>query len=121
MPRSQVQTDLGKCRARTHKWGRKKRVSFHVLKEHIVTLHPSKGHGDPFELLGCMMDADLRMHSAIGQLLGKVRPKVTAILRTRAHHSITDLINPLKHPNLGLDGREFWRAFSCRHTACAEN
>jgi len=102
MPVSQVQTDLEKCKARTHKWGRKNRVSFDALKEHIVILHPSKGHGDPFKLLGCMMDTDLRMHSAIDQLLGKVRPKVTAILRTRAYYSVSDLINQFKTQIWGL-------------------
>ena len=88
----QVQTDLEKCKIRTHKWGRKNRVSFDALKEHIVILHPSKGHGDPFKLPGLMMDTDLRMHSAIDLLLGKVRSQITAILRTRAYFSISDLV-----------------------------
>ena len=77
---AQVQTDLEKCKVRTHKWGRMNRVTFDALKEHIVILHPSKGHGDPFKMLGLLMDTDLRMHSAIDQLLGKVRPKITAIV-----------------------------------------
>ena len=99
---SQVQTDLEKSKTRTHKWGRKNRVSFDALKEHIVILHPSKGHGDPFKLLGLMMDTDLRMHSAIDLLLGKVRSKITAILRTRAYYSISDLITQFKTQVWGL-------------------
>jgi len=99
---AQVQTDLEKCKDRTHKWGRKNRVTFDAQKEHIVILHPSRGLGDPFKLLGLLMDADLRMHSAIDQLLGKVRPKVTAILRTRAYYSVPDLINQFKTQIWGL-------------------
>jgi hypothetical protein len=99
---SQVQSDLEKCKTRTHKWGRMNRVSFDAQKEHIVILHPSKGHGDPFKMLGCMMDTDLRMHSAIEQMLAKVRPKVTAILRTRAYYSISDLITQFKTQIWGL-------------------
>jgi hypothetical protein len=95
-PLSQVQADLAKCKERTHKWGRKNRVSFDATKEHIIILHPSQCHGECFKLLGCMMDTDLRMHSAIEQVLGKVRPKITAILRTRAYYGISDLIGQFK-------------------------
>ena len=58
----------------------------------MIILHPSRGHGAPFKLLGCMVDTDLRMHSCIDQLLSKIRPRITAILRTRGFYSIPDLI-----------------------------
>ena len=63
--------------------GRTNRISFDAAKEHLVVMHPSEYHGDPFKLLGLMVDLDLRMHTAIDQLLSKIRPKSTAILRAR--------------------------------------
>jgi len=43
-----------------------------------------------------MVDTDLMMHSAIDQLLTKIRPKVTAILRTRAYYSVPQLLTQFK-------------------------
>ena len=65
-------------------------------------LHPSEGYGDSFKLLGCMIDVDLRMHSAIDQILGKIRPKITAILRTRGYYSTADLLLQFKTHIWGL-------------------
>ena len=62
----------------------------------MVILHPDEHHGDPFKLLGLMIDLDLRMHTCIDQLLSKIRPKCTAILRTRAYYSVTELIGQYK-------------------------
>ena len=87
---------LSTCRERVHKWGEANRVIFDAGKEHLVVLHPSEFHGESFKLLGCMVDLDLRMHSAIDQLLSKIRPKSTAILRTRGYYSTTELINQYK-------------------------
>ena len=42
------------------------------------------------------MDVDLRMHSAVEQVLSKIRPKVTAILRTRQYYSVENLILQFK-------------------------
>ena len=47
-------------------------------------------------MLGLMIDLDLRMHSAIDQLLSKIRPKSTAILRTRAYYSDSELLQQYK-------------------------
>ena len=49
-----------------------------------------------------MTDPDLRMHSAIDQLLSRIRPKVTAILRTRAYYSVPQLIDQFKTHIWGL-------------------
>ena len=43
-----------------------------------------------------MIDLDLRMHTAIDQLLSKIRPKSTAILRTRGYYSAPELLNQYK-------------------------
>ena len=65
-------------------------------KEHLVVLHPSDHHGESFKLLGLMVDLDLRMHTAIDQLLSKIRPKSTAILRTRGYYNVPELLNQYK-------------------------
>jgi hypothetical protein len=88
-----VMSKLSECRKRVHKWGDANRVTFDAGKEHLVVLHPSESHGDSFKLLGCMIDLDLRMHSCIEQLLSKIRPKSTALLRTRAYYSVPELVN----------------------------
>jgi len=48
------------------------------------------------------MDTDLRMHSAIDEFMSKIRPKITAILRTRAYYSTRDLIGQFKTHIWGL-------------------
>ena len=76
--------------------GQNNRVSFDASKEHMIILHPSECHGEAFKLLGCMMDINLRMHSAIDHVLSKIRPKITAILRTRGYYATPDLILQFK-------------------------
>ena len=62
----------------------------------MVLLHPSESLGDAFKLLGCMVDVNMRMQSAVEQVLSKMRPKITAILRTRSYYSTADLILQFK-------------------------
>jgi len=101
-PVEDVMENLEQCRTRVHAWGRANRVTFDAGKEHMVILHPSESHGECFKLLGCMIDLDLRMHSEIDQLLSKIRPKCTAILRTRAYYGVPDLISQYKTHIWGL-------------------
>ena len=58
--------------------------------------HPTEHSGESFRLLGLMIDLDLRMHTAIDQLLSKIRPKTTAILRMRGYYAVPDIINQYK-------------------------
>jgi len=95
-PLANCQAELTRCRNKVHTWGRTNRVSFDASKEHMIILHPSECHGEAFKLLGCMMDINLRMHSAIDQVLSKIRPKITAILRTRGYYATPDLILQFK-------------------------
>ena len=95
-PVAECKTILDNCKQHVHKWGRTNRVSFDPSKEHIVILHPAEHHGTTFKLLGCPVDPDLRMHSVVDQILNKIRPKTTDILRTRAYYSIPDLILQFK-------------------------
>ena len=101
-PLAEIQNTLQKCRDEVHKWGRTNRVSFDPSKEHLVVLHPVANHGACFKFLGCMVDTDLRMLTAIDQLLTRIRPKITAILRTRAYYSVPQLITQFKTHIWGL-------------------
>jgi hypothetical protein len=101
-PLDECTSKLSECRRQVHNWGRANRVSFDAGKEHLVILHPSEWHGEAFRLLGCMIDLDLRMQTCIDQLLNKIRPKSTAILRTRAYYGVPELINQYKTHVWGL-------------------
>ena len=101
-PLDECTSKLSECRRQVHNWGRANRVSFDAGKEHLVILHPSEWHGEAFKLLGCMIDLDLRMQTCIDQLLNKIRPKSTAILRTRAYYNVPELINQYKAHVWGL-------------------
>ena len=61
-----------------------------------MILHPLEWHGEAFKLLGCMIDPDMRMRSAVEQVLSKIRPKITAILRTRGYYSTPNLMFQFK-------------------------
>ena len=67
-----------------------------------MLLHPSESLGESFKLLGCMVDVDLRMHSAVDQVLSKIRPKITAILRTRGYYTTAELVLQFKTHIWGL-------------------
>ena len=101
-PLAEVLEKLTGCKKRVHEWGKANRVTFDAGKEHLIVLHPTEFHGESFKLLGCMIDPDLRMHSAIDQVLGRIRPKSTAILRTRAYYDVPNLIQQYKTHIWGL-------------------
>ena len=92
----EVLEEFADCSSRVCRWGRRNRVSFDPGKEHLVVIHPNEYHGEPFKLLGLMVDLDLRMHTEIDQILSKIRPKSTAILRTRGYYSDAELLNQYK-------------------------
>jgi hypothetical protein len=96
IPLEECTAAMDKCKENVHQWGRTNRVSFDAATEHMMILHPSESHGETFKLLGCMVDVDLRMHSAVKQVLSKIRPKITAILRTRPYYNAPDLILQIK-------------------------
>jgi hypothetical protein len=77
-------------------------VTFDAAKEHFIMLHPRESHGETFRLLGCLVDVDLRMLSAVEQVLSKNCPKITAILRTRPYYEVPDLIYQFKTQIWGL-------------------
>ena len=58
------------CRTRVHKWGRINRVAFDPSKQQVVVIHPTLGEGDPFKLLGLLVDHKLVMDTDIEKILG---------------------------------------------------
>ena len=66
------------------------------VAEKKMILHPIFGSGEPFKLLGCLIDCKLIMNQTIDKILTQVRPKVIIILRTRGYYNITELIDQFK-------------------------
>lgn len=91
-PVAEVTRTLAECKKRVHKWGENNRITFDADKEHLIVIHPSEYHGDSFRLLGCMLDLNLTMPTQVEQILGKIRPKSTAILRTGGYYDIPELL-----------------------------
>ena len=90
------------CRNKVHSWGRINRVTFDPTKEHVSIIHPIYGEGDPFKFLGCMIDCKFLMNQAIDKILSQMRPKRQAILRTKPHYCVKELINQFKTHVWGL-------------------
>ena len=84
------------CRERVHKWGRKSRVAFDATKEHAVIIHPLSAEGDPFKLLGLLVDCKLIMLPAVEKILSQIKPKIRAILRTKKYYDNKTLISQFK-------------------------
>ena len=59
---------MEKCRKKVHSWGRANRVIFDPLKEHAIILHSVQGEGDPFKLLGFLVDCKLIMLNAVEKI-----------------------------------------------------
>ena len=88
--------DLMSCQARVHGWGSQHRVVFDGGKEAFAVIHHHDSYGAEFKLLGAIVDTKLIMKSEVDRILAKTRPKVKAILRTRAYYSSSDLVKQFK-------------------------
>ena len=97
-----INAELDRCRETTHEWGRKNRVIFDTTKEAKVVLHPTRGQGETFRLLGLMVDNALRMDTAVDTMLAKARPKCQALLRARSYYHTRDVILQFKTHVLGI-------------------
>ena len=90
------------CRSKVHAWGRANRVIFDSTKEHSIILHSIQGEGEPFKMLGLLVDCKLIMLPAVEKLLSQVRPKVQAIPRTKKFYDTKQLISQFKTHVWGL-------------------
>ena len=99
IPNEESQRTMGECRARVHKWEKINRVIFDADKEHSVVIHPLQGEGDPFKLLGCLVDCKIIMQQIVDKMLSQIRPKVKAILRTKPYYDQKNLVSQFeRHP-----------------------
>ena len=92
VPNDKVLEDLHLCQESVHQWGQQNRVVFDASKEEFAVLHHVHGEGCDFRLLGPVFDAKLQMHSAVQKVLGKARPKLYALLKTRRFYNTADLV-----------------------------
>ena len=83
VPNSECRDVMTACRSKVHQWGKINRVTSDAGKEHIIVIHPLQGEGDPFKLLGCLVDCKLVMQQAVDKMMSQIRPKVKAILLTK--------------------------------------
>ncbi len=88
--------ELRQCQREVHQWGVCNRVLFDAVKEEMKIMHPVFGVGEPFKYLGAKFDCKLVMGEEVAQMLGKCKPKITAMLRRRAFYSVKDLVQQLK-------------------------
>ena len=91
-----ILVDLLAVQKSVHVWGKRNRVLFDASKESFKIIHRRDNHGDTFKLLGLWLDTKLIMKDAIDKIVHKASPKLTALLRTRAFHTTSDLFNQYK-------------------------
>ena len=56
-------SDLRGAQTELHSWGRANQVRFDPSKESFHVLHRTHGHGEDFNILGCVYDSKLLMHT----------------------------------------------------------
>ena len=96
MSNEAIKLHMDTTRNDVHRWGRLNRVTFDAEKEHILVIHPVQGEGDDIKHLGCMIDVQLTMVSAIDHIVNIARPKIKAMLRTRGTYNACDMIQQYK-------------------------
>ena len=84
--------DLALCQASVHHWDAKNRVTFEQAEEEFAVLDPFGGVGEPFRLLGHIIDNKLRMNIAIIKLFCKTKPKARALLCCSKLFDVLELI-----------------------------
>ena len=97
-----VWEELREIQQRTHEWGRKNQVEFDPSKEFLVIVHPSRGIGDDFKLLGTLLDCKLTMVPCLEALLSKIRPKMRALLRLRHLYPVATMMSQYRCHVWGL-------------------
>ena len=69
---------------------------FLSTKEHVVILHPLHGEGEIFKFLGTYIDPHMNMQFCIDSIISKIKPKIKALLRTKAHYDVAAMIGQFK-------------------------
>ena len=77
-------------------------VEFDPSKEYFKILHPSRGVGDDFKMLGTLFDTALSMKPRLESVLDRTRPKIRALLRLKALYSVSSMLNQYKNHIWGI-------------------
>lgn len=102
------------CRETVFKLCRINKVAFDASIEHLIVIYHICGDGNPFQLLGCMVNWKLVMHHVTDAFVAQVWPKVAAILRTRFHYGSAALMSQCKTHIWGIiDDTTVFLEFKC--------
>ena len=91
-----IRDDLRSTQTQAHTWGALHRVTFDETKEHFAILHHVHGEGEPFRLLGPILDCKLTMKEAVDDIAKRARPKLYALLRSRQYYGTAELVLQFK-------------------------
>ena len=77
-------------------------MEFDPSKEYLKIIHPRRGLGDDFKMLGTLFDVALSMKPCIEYVLGRVRPKIRALLRLKDFYSLPVMLDQYKSHIWGI-------------------
>ena len=77
---SEILDELKKFQKRAHQWGKLNRATFEQTKESFLTISYTTATGEPFRLLGPIIDPQLKMNVAIEAIRNKALPRLQAII-----------------------------------------
>ena len=97
-----IMDELREIQTRTHEWGVRNQVEFDPSKKHLKVLHPSRGVGDDFKMLGTLFDTALSMKPCLESVLDRTRPKIRALLRLKDLYSVSSMLNQYKSHIWGI-------------------
>ena len=92
----EIKVDLHECEAAVQDWGKRNQVLFDEKKAEFGVIHLTDGEGDTVRILGSMFDNALHMDENIKKMVGKARPKITALLRCRRFYDRANMIKQYK-------------------------
>ena len=75
-----ILNEMKKIQEKAHQWGKLNRATFEKTKESFVTISYTKPKGEPFRLLGPIIDPKLKMNVAIEAIRNKAMPRLQAII-----------------------------------------
>ena len=102
VPDDIILDELREIQSRTHEWGKRNQVQFDPSKEYTKIIHPSRGVGDDFKMLGTLFDTRLTMQPCLESVLTRIRPKIRALLRLKDLYTGSSMLNQYKSHIWGI-------------------
>ena len=91
-----VLADLRSVQRELHLWGDANQVTFEPSKESFHVLHRHLFFGQPFKVLGCLFDPQLRMTAAAREVATEAGWRLQTLLRSRRFFSQAELLHLYK-------------------------